>query len=127
MSASQVLQQPMVASRVTELNQGCTFAHHWKLDLTRRLFVCADFGLSIDCLAERPVTRVGTLDYMAPEVRHCGEGGSSLASGATAGFGGTKAGFRVLPANIWLVTLHLGSTQTRSLVMRRLVDWWCWH
>ena len=29
----------------------------------------ADFGLSIDGQAERPVTRAGTLDYMAPEVR----------------------------------------------------------
>lgn len=28
----------------------------------------ADFGLSIDEGAERPVTRAGTLDYMAPEV-----------------------------------------------------------
>ena len=44
----------------------------------------ADFGLSIDASEERPVTRAGTLDYMAPEVgsrqgsvlpghdRHCG-------------------------------------------------------
>ena len=29
----------------------------------------ADFGLSIDATEERPVTRAGTLDYMAPEVR----------------------------------------------------------
>lgn len=28
----------------------------------------ADFGLSIDSTEERPVTRAGTLDYMAPEV-----------------------------------------------------------
>lgn len=28
----------------------------------------ADFGLSIDSTSERPVTRAGTLDYMAPEV-----------------------------------------------------------
>ena len=28
----------------------------------------ADFGLSIDATEERPVTRAGTLDYMAPEV-----------------------------------------------------------
>lgn len=35
----------------------------------------ADFGLSIDVTRERPVTRVGTLDYMAPEVRGCGERG----------------------------------------------------
>ena len=28
----------------------------------------ADFGLSIDASLERPVTRAGTLDYMAPEV-----------------------------------------------------------
>ena len=28
----------------------------------------ADFGLSINARAERPVTRAGTLDYMAPEV-----------------------------------------------------------
>ncbi|KAF8065557.1 hypothetical protein HT031_003158 [Scenedesmus sp. PABB004] len=31
----------------------------------------ADFGLSIDITQERPVTRVGTLDYMAPEVVVC--------------------------------------------------------
>jgi aurora kinase, other len=29
----------------------------------------ADFGLSIVASEELPVTRVGTLDYMAPEVR----------------------------------------------------------
>jgi len=28
----------------------------------------ADFGLSINAEHERPVTRAGTLDYMAPEV-----------------------------------------------------------
>ena len=28
----------------------------------------ADFGLSINAVQERPVTRAGTLDYMAPEV-----------------------------------------------------------
>lgn len=28
----------------------------------------ADYGLSIDNALERPVSRVGTLDYMAPEV-----------------------------------------------------------
>lgn len=28
----------------------------------------ADFGLSINYLEERPVTRAGTLDMMAPEV-----------------------------------------------------------
>jgi serine/threonine protein kinase len=29
----------------------------------------ADFGLAIDLRRERAVTRAGTLDYMAPEVR----------------------------------------------------------
>ncbi len=29
----------------------------------------ADFGLAIDAREERAVTRAGTLDYMAPEVR----------------------------------------------------------
>jgi serine/threonine protein kinase len=29
----------------------------------------ADFGLAIDLREERAVTRAGTLDYMAPEVR----------------------------------------------------------
>ncbi|KAK9861181.1 hypothetical protein WJX84_005607 [Apatococcus fuscideae] len=33
----------------------------------------ADFGLSINARAERPVTRAGTLDYMAPEVLVCPE------------------------------------------------------
>lgn len=31
----------------------------------------ADFGLAIDICEERPVTRLGTLDYMAPEVLLC--------------------------------------------------------
>ena len=30
-----------------------------------------DFGLAIDAAIERPVTRLGTLDYMAPEVLAC--------------------------------------------------------
>jgi len=34
-------------------------------------FLPPDFGLSIDITQERPVTRVGTLDYMAPEVVVC--------------------------------------------------------
>jgi serine/threonine protein kinase len=29
----------------------------------------ADFGLAVNHVVERPVTRLGTLDYMAPEVR----------------------------------------------------------
>lgn len=33
-----------------------------------------DFGLSIDFSSENPVTRVGTLDYMAPEVGGEGQG-----------------------------------------------------
>ena len=33
--------------------------------------VAVDFGLSIDETKERPVTRAGTLDYMAPEVLNC--------------------------------------------------------
>jgi serine/threonine protein kinase len=32
----------------------------------------ADFGLAVNHLLERPVTRLGTLDYMAPEVWGCG-------------------------------------------------------
>jgi serine/threonine protein kinase len=30
-----------------------------------------DFGLAINVVKERPVSRVGTLDYMPPEVRRC--------------------------------------------------------
>ena len=29
-----------------------------------------DFGLAVNVMQERPVTRLGTLDYMAPEVGH---------------------------------------------------------
>lgn len=40
----------------------------------------ADFGLSMDCSQERPATRLGTLDYMAPEVRGGPRRGWSLHS-----------------------------------------------
>ena len=36
--------------------------------MANRSIKLADFGLSIDATSERPVTRAGTLDYMAPEV-----------------------------------------------------------
>ena len=36
-----------------------------------KMIKLADFGLGIDCSDERPVTRCGTLDYMAPEVLIC--------------------------------------------------------
>lgn len=36
--------------------------------MSDRSIKLADFGLSIDATSERPVTRAGTLDYMAPEV-----------------------------------------------------------
>jgi len=36
-----------------------------------RVLKVADFGLCIDTGVERPVTRLGTLDYMAPEVLLC--------------------------------------------------------
>lgn len=36
--------------------------------MANRSIKLADFGLSIDATFERPVTRAGTLDYMAPEV-----------------------------------------------------------
>eukprot|EP00191_Tetraselmis_sp_GSL018_P009462 CAMPEP_0177601282 /NCGR_PEP_ID=MMETSP0419_2-20121207/14156_1 /TAXON_ID=582737 /ORGANISM="Tetraselmis sp., Strain GSL018" /LENGTH=585 /DNA_ID=CAMNT_0019094497 /DNA_START=318 /DNA_END=2076 /DNA_ORIENTATION=- len=36
-----------------------------------KLLKVADFGLAIDQSVERPVTRAGTLDYMAPEVVVC--------------------------------------------------------
>lgn len=38
---------------------------------SNRVIKIADFGLSIDVNQERPVTRAGTLDYMAPEVLIC--------------------------------------------------------
>lgn len=38
---------------------------------TNNVLKVTDFGLSIDVNQERPVTRVGTLDYMAPEVVVC--------------------------------------------------------
>eukprot|EP00882_Tetradesmus_deserticola_P025483 GHRQ01027997.1.p1 GENE.GHRQ01027997.1~~GHRQ01027997.1.p1 ORF type:complete len:309 (+),score=110.36 GHRQ01027997.1:200-1126(+) len=36
-----------------------------------RVLKLADFGLAVNHLMERPVTRLGTLDYMAPEVLVC--------------------------------------------------------
>eukprot|EP00775_Hariotina_reticulata_P007067 gene7067-7280_t len=36
-----------------------------------RVLKLADFGLAVNHLLERPVTRLGTLDYMAPEVLVC--------------------------------------------------------
>jgi len=38
---------------------------------SKKVLKIADFGLSIDSTQERPVTRLGTLDYMAPEVLIC--------------------------------------------------------
>lgn len=32
-----------------------------------------DFGLAIDSTSSRPISRVGTLEYMAPEVCTCGK------------------------------------------------------
>ena len=40
-----------------------------------RVLKLADFGLAIDLNEERAVTRAGTLDYMAPEVRAASTGG----------------------------------------------------
>jgi hypothetical protein len=37
---------------------------------SNKVIKIADFGLSINVTQERPVTRAGTLDYMAPEVGH---------------------------------------------------------
>jgi hypothetical protein len=42
----------------------------------------ADFGLSMDCGLERPATRLGTLDYMAPEVLRCPDKDASAPPGA---------------------------------------------
>ena len=39
----------------------------------------ADFGLSVDLAGGRPNSRVGTLDYMAPEVIMCGRSSDSIA------------------------------------------------
>lgn len=36
-----------------------------------RRFKLGDFGLAIDTTLERSKSRVGTLDYMSPEVSHC--------------------------------------------------------
>ena len=33
--------------------------------------ICEDFGLALNASEERAVTRLGTLDYMAPEVLRC--------------------------------------------------------
>jgi len=38
---------------------------------SHKVIKIADFGLSINVTQERPVTRAGTLDYMAPEVLIC--------------------------------------------------------
>ena len=51
----------------------------------------ADFGLAIDLRQERAVTRAGTLDYMAPEVRGCG-GAVGAAARRAVDDDGTKGG-----------------------------------
>lgn len=54
----------------------------------------ADFGLAVNHLLERPVTRLGTLDYMAPEVGVCLRGlgvGGDRDEGAE-GTGGGEGG-----------------------------------
>lgn len=38
----------------------------------------ADFGLSVDLAGGKPNSRVGTLDYMAPEVIMCGRASDSI-------------------------------------------------
>ena len=45
----------------------CTCAH----GPLSRFHSHTDFGLAVDGNQERPVTRLGTLDYMAPEVCAC--------------------------------------------------------
>ena len=38
---------------------------------SKKTIKLADFGVSIDCSSERPVTRCGTLDYISPEALAC--------------------------------------------------------
>ncbi|PNH09883.1 Aurora kinase B [Tetrabaena socialis] len=59
-----------------------------------RVMKVTDFGLAIHADTERPVTRLGTLDYMAPEQMHPDErvtaaGAAAAAAGASAGGGGS--------------------------------------
>ena len=61
----------------------------------------ADFGLSIDAGRERPVTRAGTLDYMAPEVLLCPDKrlpGDGKADAALPGYGAA--------ADVWCAALR---------------------
>ena len=44
-----------------------------------------DLGLAINVVRERPVPRVGTLDYMAPEVSHDESHTHNLLHGHTCG------------------------------------------
>eukprot|EP00892_Ulva_mutabilis_P001312 jgi/Ulvmu1/11181/UM072_0017.1 len=67
---------------LTPFMAGLAFVHshsiiHRDIKLENTLFSAdgtlkiADFGLSVDTLVEAPVTRLGTLDYMSPEVMRC--------------------------------------------------------
>ena len=51
----------------------------------------ADFGLAIDTALESPMSRVGTLDYMPPEVSQVQVGWGEVEQGGGRGVGGGLA------------------------------------
>ncbi|KAI3438488.1 hypothetical protein D9Q98_000916 [Chlorella vulgaris] len=60
-----------------------------------------DFGLAIDTTREKPMSRVGTLDYMPPEIVRLPHGGSALS--ATSKLGAEEGAAYGLPADAWCV------------------------
>lgn len=66
----------------------------------------ADFGLAINVREERPVTRAGTLDYMAPEIIVCPDKKRPQENKDSVNGYGAKVGVGVAGSGTGLTVLH---------------------